>query len=46
MLHTLRTVDGVVCKCISVVTKGGRIVYTFSSVYNPYHLIYIERNIK
>lgn len=46
MLHTLRTVEGVLCKCIRVVTNGGRIVYTFSSVYNPYHLIYIERNIK
>lgn len=46
MLNTLRTVEGVLYKCISVVTNGGRVVYTFSSVYNPYHLIYIERDIK
>ena len=45
MLNTLRTVEGVLCKCISVVIKGDRIVYTFRSVYNPHHLIYIESDI-
>ena len=45
MLNTLCTVEGVLCKCISVVTKGNSVVYTFRSVYNPHHLIYIERDI-
>lgn len=45
MLNTLRTVDGALCTCIIVFTKGDRIVYTFRSVYNPHHLIYIERDI-
>ena len=42
MLNTLCTVEGVLCKCISIVTKRDRIVYTFRSVYNLNHLIYRE----
>lgn len=44
MLNTLCTVDGVLCQCISIVKKDSKVVYTFRSVYNPHHLIYIERD--